>query len=156
MNIGILVHSRTGNTRCVAQKLMEKLSAAGHTVSIESVAAANDDEPDVQKILLTDKPDVSQYDALLFGAPVRGFSLSPVMQVYLAGVGPLHGKKVGCFITHFFPYAWMGGNRALSQLCEIVKAKGAVVYGTGIVHWSRFASRENQIEAVAAKLSAGI
>lgn len=156
MNIGIIIHSQTGNTRCVAQKLKEKFSAAGHTVSIESISAANDGESDLQRIRLTAKPDVSTYDALLFGAPVRGFSLSPVMQAYLAGVGALLGTKAGCFITHFFPYAWMGGNRALFQLCEIVQARGAIVYGSGIVHWSRAASRDDQIEAVAAKLSADI
>lgn len=156
MNIGIIIHSQTGNTRCVAQKLKEKFSAAGHTVSIESVSAANDGESDVQKIRLTAKPDVSTYDALLFGAPVRGFSLSPVMKAYLAGIGPLRGKKVGCFMTQFFHFAWMGGNRALSQLCETVQAKGAIVYGSGIIQWSRAASRDDQIEAVVAKLSTGI
>ena len=48
MNIGIIIHSQTGNTRCVAQKLKEKFSAAGHTVSIESISAANDGESDLQ------------------------------------------------------------------------------------------------------------
>ncbi len=153
MNIGIIIHSHTGNTLSVAQKVKEKLSAAGHSVSIQRVSAANDDESDVQKIRLAEKPDAGAYDVLLFGAPVRGFSLSPVMQAYLTGIGPLHGKKAGCFITHFFPYAWMGGKRALEQLCGIVKAKGAAVYGTGIVHWSKAASRDEQIEAVAGKLS---
>jgi hypothetical protein len=78
------------------------------------------------------------------------------LQAFLTGIGPLRGKKAGCFITHYFPYAWMGGSRALKQLCEIVKAKGAAVYGTGIVHWSRAATLESQIEAVAAKLSAEV
>jgi hypothetical protein len=35
MNIGIIVHSETGNTHSVATTLKEKLAAAGHTVSIE-------------------------------------------------------------------------------------------------------------------------
>ncbi len=153
MNIGIIIHSHTGNTLCVAQKIEEKLSAAGHSVSIQRVSAANDDETDVQKIRLTEKPDAGVYDILLFGAPVRGFSLSPVMQAYLNSIGPLRGKKTGCFITHFFPYAWMGGRRALNQLCELVKAKGSSVYGTGIVHWSKAATRNEQIEAVARELS---
>lgn len=156
MNIGIIIHSQTGNTRTVAQKLHEKLTAAGHMVSIENVVAANDKESDVQKVRLTAKPDVSRYDALLFGSPVHGFSLSPVMQAYLASIGLLHGKKVGCFMTQFFPYAWMGGNRALCQLCGMMKTKGANVYGSGIVHWSRAASRDDQIHAVTLKLSADL
>lgn len=156
MNIGIILHSRTGNTLCVAQKLQEKLLAAGHSVSIQRVSAANDDEADVQKIRLLEKPDAGAYDALLFGAPVRGFSLSPVMQAYLLGIGPLRGKKAGCFMTQFFPYFWMGGKRALAQMCGLVKAKGAALGETGVVQWSRAASRNAQIEAVAARLSAGI
>jgi flavodoxin len=156
MNIGIIIHSQTGNTLSVAQKLKEKLSAAGHSVSIQRVSAANDGETNVQNIKLTEKPDAGAYDVLLFGAPVRGFSLSPVMKAYLGCIGQLRGKKTGCFITHYFPYAWMGGNQALGQLCGIVKAKGASVYGTGMVHWSRAATRETQIEAVAGKLSTGV
>lgn len=156
MNIGIIVHSQTGNTLLLAQKIKEKLSVAGHMVSIQRVSAANDEETDVGKIKLIEKPDISVYDALLFGAPVRGFSLSPVMQAYLSGIEPLRGKKAGCFMTHFFPYAFLGGNRALNQLCQAVQAKGAIVTGSDIVHWSKAATRETQIEAVASKLSAGM
>ncbi len=155
MNIGIIIHSQTGNTRMVAQKLKERLTAAGHTVSLQSVSAANDGEADVSKIMLTEKPDVSPYDVLLFGAPVRGFMLSPVMQAYISGLKSLQGKKVGCFMTHFFPFAWMGGNSAMNQLLKAVQNKGAAVYGTAIVHWSKAATRQAQIEAAAAKLSTG-
>lgn len=156
MNIGIIIHSQTGNTRMVAQKLLEKLKAAGHTVSIQSVSAANDSEADAAKIQLTEKPDATPYDVLFFGAPVRGFSLSPVMQAYLAGAPSLQGKKVGCFLTHFFPFSWMGGNSAMSQLLKAVQKKGAAVQDTAIVHWSKAATRQAQIEAAADKLSAGL
>jgi flavodoxin len=112
MQIGIIVHSNTGNTLLVAERLMEKLSSLGHRVSIERVSAINDDEQDVQNIRLSKKPEPGAYDVLIFGAPVRGFSLSPVMRAYLSGV-TLSGKKTACFITQGFPSPWMGGNRAL-------------------------------------------
>ena len=35
MNIGMIIHSQTGNTHSVAMKLKEKLSAAGHAVDLE-------------------------------------------------------------------------------------------------------------------------
>ncbi|MEA4896916.1 MAG: flavodoxin family protein [Christensenellaceae bacterium] len=152
MNVGIIVHSHTGNTLSVAQNLKQTLSSAGHAVSIERVSALNDEEADVQKIKLNEIPDVGLYDVLLFGAPVRGFSLSPVMQAYLAGIQSLGGKKTACFVTQFFPFAWMGGQRALRQMCDICKNKGASLYGTGIVNWSRAKAREKQIEAMAGKL----
>jgi flavorubredoxin len=154
MKIGIIVHSCTGNTLCVAQRLQEKLSAAGHSASIQRVSAINDDESDAQKIRLSQKPDVSAYDVLIFGAPVRGFSLSPVMQAYLSGIGSLANKKTACFLTEFFPSPRMGGNRALKQMVDACRSKGAALYGTGIVNWSNAVKRERLIVASVDKLSA--
>ncbi|OQB20475.1 MAG: NAD(P)H dehydrogenase (quinone) [Firmicutes bacterium ADurb.Bin182] len=152
MKIGIVVHSQTGNTLAVAKRIMAKLSASGHTVSLLRVSAINDDESDIGKIRLSEKPDIGEYDALLFGAPVRGFSLSPVMQAYLNGVGSFKGKKTACFMTQAFPFPWMGGNRALGQLVEICRSKGADPYGTGIVNWANAAKREELIESAVEKL----
>lgn len=154
MKIGIIVHSHTGNTLHVAQRLQEKLSAAGYSASIQRVSATNDDEGDVQKIRLSQKPDVNAFDVLIFGAPVRGFSLSPVMQAYLSGIGSLANKKTACFLTQFFPSPRMGGNRALRQLVDICRGKGAALYGTGIVNWSNAAKREKLIQAVVDDLGA--
>jgi flavodoxin len=153
MEIGIIVHSQTGNTLSVAERLMEKLTAAGHSVSIERVSVVNDDEMDIQKIRLSEKPDISSYDLLIFGASVRGFSLSLAMQAYLAGVGSLAGKKTACFITQGFPFPWMGGNRSLKQMTELIASKGSAPYGTGIVNWPNAEKREKLITAVAEKLS---
>lgn len=154
MKVGIIVHSHTGNTLYVAQRLQEKLSAAGHSASIRRVSALNDDERDAQKIRLSQKPDISAYDVLIFGAPVRSFSLSPVMQAYLSGVGSLANKKTSCFLTQFFPSPRMGGNRALKQLVDICRSKGAVPYGSGIVNWSNAAKREKLIAVVVNELGA--
>jgi flavodoxin len=152
MKIGIIVHSQSGNTLSVAQRLNEKLSAAGYSVSIQRVSAINDDESDIQKIRLNEKPEIGAYDVLLFGAPVRGFSLSPVMQAYLSGISSLDGKKAGCFITQGLPVPWMGGNRALKQMVDICKGKGVTPYGTGIVNWPNAEKREKLIQTVVEKL----
>lgn len=154
MKIGIIVHSHTGNTLLVAQRLKEKLSAAGQSAFIERVSAVNDEEGDIQKIRLNRNPDISAYDVLLFGAPVRGFSLSMVMQAYLHGVETLKGKKIACFMTQGFPAPWMGGKRALKQLIEICQSKGATPYGTGIVNWPNVDKREKLIQAVVEELCA--
>ena len=151
MKVGIVVHSKTGNTLTVAQKIKERLSAAGHSVSLLKVSALNDEEGDVQKIRLTEKPDIGGYEAVLFGAPVRGFSLSPVMQAYLNQIGSLSGKKTACFLTQHFPHPWMGGNRAMKQMLALCEGKDATVYGTGIVNWSN-GNREKLVSAVVGKL----
>jgi flavodoxin len=153
MEIGIIVHSQTGNTLSVAERLIEKLTAAGHRAVIKRVSAINDDEIDIQKVRLSERPEIDEYDLLIFGAPVRGFSLSPAMQAYLAGVGSLAGKKTACFITQGFPFPWMGGNRSLRQLAELLANKGSAPYGTGIVNWPNAEKREKLIGAVVEKLS---
>jgi flavodoxin len=155
MRVGIIVHSRTGNTLSVAVRLKERLVAAGHTAVIERVEAENDLEADVAKIKLRQTPNIGAYDVLVFAAPVRGLSLSPVMQAFLATIGSLHEKRVGCFVTQAFPYEWMGGKRAVHQAVEICRAKGAEPYGTGVVNWMRpIAKRELLISQTVDRLSA--
>lgn len=136
MKIGIIVYSQTGNTLSVAQKLKNKLSTAGHTVSLHQVSAFNGGESDVSKIRLNSAPSTEPYDALLFGAPVQGFSLSPVMAAYLSQATALQEKKVACFMTQFFPHPSMGGNRAIQQMRSLCETKGAKIHGSGIVNWS--------------------
>lgn len=156
MNIGIMVHSHTGNTLFTAKILQEALSSAGHEAVIHSVSAVNDMEADHQKIKLDSRPETAMYDALIFGAPVRGFSLSPVMRAYLNGIGSLNGKKTACFVTQHLPYAFLGGNRALRQMGALCRLKGSAPLGTGVINWSKQEAREKQIEALAGYLSAAI
>jgi flavodoxin len=58
MKTGILIHSKTGNTLNVAEKIMTKLKADGHSASIERIIAANDEETDINKIQLTNIPNL--------------------------------------------------------------------------------------------------
>ena len=144
MNIGIIVHSKTGNTYSVAQKFREELMESGHTVTVEKVIAESEDQADAQKIKLTAIPKIDAYNVLIFGAPVRGFSLSPIMEAYLTQVSSLKGKKVCCFMTQFLPFTWMGGDRALKRMKELCEAKGATICGSSIINWNK--SRDKKIE----------
>lgn len=148
MKIGILVHSKTGNTFSVAQKLQESLQFGGHEASILKITARNDDETDFRKVVLEENPTPSGFDIVIFGAPVRGFALSAVMQAYLSGIEHLNGIKVACFLTQFFPFRWMGGIPAMNQFVQACKAKGALPYETGIINWSAKNKREKQIPEV--------
>jgi multimeric flavodoxin WrbA len=142
MKIGIIVHSKTGNTYSVAEKLMEKLAAAGFDANLERVEAFDDSQKEVKKVQLKNKPDISSYDALIFGAPVRGGSLSAVMAAYLMQLSTLSNKKAACYVTEFFPLPSMGGNRAMGQMKNICASKDVEVLGTGIVNWSNIHRKE--------------
>lgn len=151
MKIGIIVHSYTGNTLSVAQSLQNKLIEAGHSVSIERVMAVNEDPSAAGNIELKVKPDISDYDGVVFAAPVRAFSLSPVMKKYLLQLPSLRGKRIGCYVTQYFPFPWMGGNRAIKQMKSICSTKGEEVIGEGIINWSN-KEREKKIIDVVDKL----
>jgi len=152
MNIGMIVYSQTGNTHSVALKLQEKLSAAGHAVTMERLQVVGEPRPGTKDVRLETPPDAGQYDALVFGSPVHAFSLSPAMTSYLEQVGSLQNKTVACLVTEAFPYPWLGGNRAIRQMKRICESKGATVCGSGIVNWMK-SRRDQQITEVVDRLS---
>lgn len=152
MKIGIIVHSQTGNTYSVAQRLQKKLLSAGQSADIERVIPLDEKQNDASKIRLQNIPDISKYDALIFGCPVRGFSVSPALEAFLSSIPTLQSKKVAIMVTQFFPFPRMGGNQTIAQMKNICESKGAVVCGTGIVNWSS-RRREKMITDVVENLS---
>lgn len=149
MKIGIIVHSKTGHTLFVAQQLRDSFLNAGHNVFIEKIEASNDSESRIDSVVLTNVPKLEDYDMLVFGAPVRGYMLSPVMQAYLRKLPSLKDKKVSGFVTQFFPSPSMGGNQAIKCMSEICLSKGAEPSKTSIINWiNPFKRRKLIIEAV--------
>jgi NAD(P)H dehydrogenase (quinone) len=151
MDIGLIVYSQTGNTYSVATNLQEKLSTAGHSVTLERIEVVGEVSPG-QAVQFKTLPDASKYDALVFGSPVQAFSLCQAMVAYLKQVPSLQGKKVACLVTQAFPYPWLGGNRAIRQMKRACDSKGATVCGSGIVNWMK-KRREQQIVEVVDQLS---
>ena len=151
MNIGMIVYSQTGNTHSVALKLQEKLSAAGHEVTLERIEVVGEVQPG-KPVEFTTLPDAAKYEALVFGSPVQAFSLCQAMVEYLKQVASLQGKEVALLVTQAFPYPWLGGNRAVRQMKRACESKGATVCGSGIVNWMK-KSREQQIVEVVDRLS---
>lgn len=151
MKIGIIVHSQTGHTYSVAQRLEKKLSADGHLVDIQQLRLVGGQQVPGKDSKIENPPDLSGYDKVIFGAPVQAFSLSKVMEAYLTQVSSLSGKTVACFVTKGLPFGWTGGNRAIGQMKEICESKWAIVSGTGIVVWNK--NREKQIDDLLEKFS---
>ena len=129
MRKGIVIYSKTGNTLGVAKRLSQKMNVEVMEVKVEN------DDPNILVPKLTQIPDVTTYDHLVFAAPVHGFNLSKAMNVYLNQLPDLTGKTVDLFITHYFPFAWMGGNRTLKQMNMIVESKHAVVNQMTSINW---------------------
>lgn len=152
MKIGIIVHSQTGHTLSVAQKLQETLTATGHSANIEKLSPVDPKQTDPKKVQIEKLPDLSPYDALVLAAPVQAFSVSPVMKVYLPQLPSLNNMKVACFVTKGLPFKWTGGNHAISQIRSAVESKGGKVVDTGIIAWSG-AGKEKSITELLEKFS---
>ena len=151
MEIGIIVYSKTGNTYSVAEKLQKKLKADGHSVELGEVKTVDEVKPR-ENITFENKPEIDEYDAVIFGSPVHAFSLAPAMKEYLNQIQSLEGKKVACYVTKGLPFKSTGGKQAISQMTEIVQSKGGNILGTDILVW-KGGKLENIIKLVD-KLSA--
>lgn len=151
MKIGIIVYSRSGNTYSVAAKLKENLQANGHTVNIEQLTPAGGTSNNAKNIQFEKLPDVNAYDALIFGTPVHGFSVSQEMTAYMKQLPSIQGKKVACFVTKGLPFKWTGGNRAISQMKEACESRDGIVGETGIVIWGK--NRDKDIKEVVERFS---
>jgi len=133
MKIGIIVYSYTGNTLLAAERLKAKLQNSGHIVSLESIKAV-DENPNQTKVELTVIPDPKPYDRIILASPVRGFQVSPIMKAYLEQWPNLDNKPVACFVTHAFPFEWLGGKTAIKMMTDLVSKKQARLVGTSIIN----------------------
>lgn len=147
MHIGIILHSQTGKTRSVAERLRDELSGVGHTVTIEALQVGPV-RPGMKDIRFAVIPAVAEYDAIIFGAPVMGFNLSPAMTSYLEQVEPMKNQRFACLITQFFPLPAMGGRQAVATMRKLAEAKGATYCGSEIINWSKSGREQNIANAV--------
>lgn len=145
MNTGIIIYSNTNNTLSVGQRLQTEIGKLGCQTALGRVSAVNPNPNANEPVVLKEAPDLSPYGYIVLGSPVHAFSLPQVMTAYLKQLPALNGARVACFVTQHFPKPWMGGNRALGQMTQLVTALGGVVTETAVINWSS-KKREAQID----------
>lgn len=145
MNIGIIIHSYTGNTLYIAEMLKEKLTCNGHTVNIERIKPVNEKPNGNKPVVLDEIPCINDYDCVIAGAPVWGFSLSPVMKLYLNHIKDKADKIKCCYVTQHFPHPFLGGNRAVKQIKKLCTSFGGDIKESAVINWSG-KNRDNQID----------
>jgi menaquinone-dependent protoporphyrinogen IX oxidase len=123
----VIYYSKTGNTESIVKQISD--------FNILRVVPENDD-PNISDPLILEAPEVEDYDWIVFASPVHGFQLAKVMKKYLESLIDLSNKTIDIFVTHHFPYSWMGGNPTLKQMKKIIESKnGQVRYMTSI-NWT--------------------
>lgn len=151
MEIGLVVHSHTGNTLSVSKIVKEEIEKLGHSVVLEQLQPIDEEGTLKGKFELSSLPDLSSYDLVLIGAPVWGFAPSGVIKEYLLKSNSLMGKKIFVFVTQSLPFPCLGGNGSIKKLDEICTGKGGHVIGTGIVNYTK-KKKESKILELLEKL----
>jgi len=136
MKTGLVIYSYTGITLKIATEIQTKLIKAGQEVMLIALKA-KDENPNKTVVELVEVPDLSSFDQVILGSPVRGFQVSPIMKAFLEKTPSLKQKKVACFVTHAFPYAWMGGNTAIKMMKDLISKKDGIIVSTGIIDHSK-------------------
>lgn len=145
MKIALVIHSKTGNTLSVADKLKETLTKLNHEVTILPLSPLNPDVSKVSEVKLASMPEVKGFDVLILGAPVWGFKLSPVMQYYIANTVFPPSMAVYVFVTQYFPFAFLGGNSAIRGYEKLLSVKKQKVKKAYVIGWSNQRKREQSI-----------
>ena len=127
MKIGIILHSKTGNTFNVARKIASKCSEKNFNADIFRLQAEGKLYPRSKDITIVDPPAIKTYDLLIFGGPVWAFTASPVITTYLQSISNCSGKKVLCFVTMGFPFTFLGGTQALNKMNKLLDNSGAKI-----------------------------
>ncbi len=126
MKKAVVFYSLTGNTKIVAN-----LFEGFEQLEIKT----NNNYPQSKDNALVETPDISDYDELIFACPTHGARMAKPMVKYMNQLNSLEGKVIYLFITHYFPYKWMGGSQTLKQFRKLVLSKGGEVKAAVSVNW---------------------
>ena len=143
MKIGIIVYSYTNNTLTIANQLKTALLDKGYDVGVESIKAMNED-PNNTHIVLTQSPNLTQYDKVIFASCVRGFNCAPIFKTYLNSIDSLKGVKCAGFVSQYFPWDTLGGNQALNVMKSLVESKEGQYSSLRSIH-VKSKNKDNQI-----------
>ena len=148
-NIKIIVYSQTNNTLSVAQKLKDALAAQNCPVQIERLRVQDEKEFDPNKIVFTYRPTLNPTDVLVIATPVHAFNPAPASKAYIDALDNLQDITTLVFVTHHFPFKWLGGSRSVRVLQKKLRAKNATVIETqaNVIDWSN-KKRNEEIDAL--------
>jgi NAD(P)H dehydrogenase (quinone) len=146
MNIGIIIHSKTGHTLNFARKLSSRCATENIKNEIIRLKFEGIIAPRSKKVTIIDVPNIDTFDVLVFGCPVWAFTASPVITAFLKLTHNIEGKKVICFATMGFPFAFLGGIQAISLMNKLLsKSKSILLPGEVIANSSGISDTKTNV-----------
>lgn len=125
----VICYSKTGNTLSVARRLSERLG-----ISCEEVKAYVDEKKQTL-VSMIEIPSLDGVSRVYFGSPVHGFQMPVATKGYLGTFDSFEGIEFVLFVTHFFPFSWLGGNQTLNQIKKLITQKGGIVLEQTSINW---------------------
>ncbi|MDD1687771.1 NAD(P)H-dependent oxidoreductase [Methanoregula sp.] len=151
MNICIIYHSETGNTRHAAQhiasacdgKLVEVTDKTGYNRLTGFLVRCKMAMGEEKTLIEPGSLDVSGYDQLVFGSPVWAFKPTPAIHAAIDSLVGCEGKKATAFCTH-------GGKPG--QTAELfqkwIEARGMKCVGNTNIHQNDIENEKKTKEMV--------
>ncbi len=134
MKIGLIIHSQTGHTLEVAEKLVVMLQNKGHQVELVHIKS---EKPAAEKAPLPlQLPNIDAYEGIVFGSHVEAFQLAAPMKLALDKLTTLKGKTIGCLVTQQLKKPWLGGSWASMKMSKICESKEGLVKAVTSIQWS--------------------
>jgi hypothetical protein len=131
MNIAIIYHTLSGQTRKLAGLMEAGLAEKRHSVKKTelrtSVPVTGGTTRQPMNFEVINLPDLAEVDVVCIGGPVWAFGPSTVAYKAILQMPSLKGKLVLPFVTMGFPCKCMGGKNAIRTMSRELTEKGAQV-----------------------------
>ncbi len=151
MKVAIIVHSKTGNTMKLAQKIESLLHERNYKVGLFDLQTDVSLHPGIKEFQITNLPDLSQYDIILAGAPVWAFRASPLIVKAIATVTGIEGKIFVPFVTMHFPFPNLLGGSVLNKMRALSLKRSAKPLG-GVAACKSFHDLRHEIDIAAEEI----
>jgi NAD(P)H dehydrogenase (quinone) len=139
MKFGFIIHSQSGNTLSVAKKLIDQLKYNGHEVYLTHIKSkdVNTSMQHPEALITVSEESFSEVDVLIVGGWVQAFSLCRGLGYYCQHQLNVKAKDTHIFVTHHFPFEWLGGTHAIKQLSSILITQKHSIRSSKVFNWSR-------------------
>jgi len=139
MKIAIVFYSFSGNTRNLARFIQESFS--GHAAELVDLKLAKEEKNFLKQCrdaAFKKRPELAgsafnpeKFDLIVFASPVWAYTFTPALRSVLSKIDNLSNKKAAVVLTCG---SGAGTKKALQELENMLKQKGANVVFTGVVH----------------------
>jgi multimeric flavodoxin WrbA len=134
MEIGLVIYSKTGHTKRLAEAFAQRVDGMGWNMTTFSLVPAAEFSMSVERTPLTSLPDVASFDVVVLGTPVHGGRMAAPVRTFLEDSSSLAGKPVAFLLTHFFPRQW-GAVQTIEAMTALCSDAGATVLDSADVAW---------------------